>query len=120
MSTSTKPATMAPTSNKGVQQSPSLDEARSTVQRRFVQLALNMGWQLAVVVLVPVIIGAQIDNALNTTSHIFVYIGLALALLGTILVLWRSMQKANSLPVPKLSDEQKQAIKKAYEEEDDK
>lgn len=110
---------MAPTSDKGGQKSPSIEETRSTVQRQFVQMALNMGWQLAVAVLVPVIIGVQIDKALDITSHIFTFIGLAIALIGSIFVMWRSMQKANSLPVPKLSAEQKQAIKKSYEEEDE-
>lgn len=110
---------MAPTSKKGGQNSPSLDQTRSTVQRQFVQMALNMGWQLAVVVLVPVIVGVQIDNALDLTSHAFTFVGLGLALVGSVIVMWRAMQKANSIPVPKLTDEQKRAIKKSYEEEDE-
>ena len=118
MSTSAKPATMPPTSGKGGKNA-SLDESKTTVQRQFVQMALNMGWQLAVVVLIPVAGGAQLDKALNT-NHIFLFIGLALALIGTVLVMWRTMQVANRLPVPKLTDAQKRAIKKSYDEEDNK
>ncbi len=109
---------MPPTSGKGGKKSASLDESRSTVQRQFVQMALNMGWQLAVVVLVPVIGGVYLDRALDT-AHVFTFVGLALALVGTVIVMWRAMQAANSLPVPKLTDEQKRDIKKAYEEDDD-
>jgi hypothetical protein len=45
-------------------------------------------------------------------------VGLAIALLGTILVMRLTMQRANSLPVPKLSAAQKRAIQKQYEEDD--
>jgi hypothetical protein len=116
MSTSVKPATMPPTTGKGGKNA-SLDESKATVQRQFVQMALNMGWQLAVVVLVPVAGGAQLDKALDT-NHVFLFVGLALALLGTVLVMWRTMQAANRLPVPKLTEAQKRAIKKSYDAED--
>lgn len=109
---------MPPTSGKGGENA-SLDKSKATVQRQFVQMALNMGWQLAVVVLIPVAGGAQLDKALDT-NHVFLFIGLALALMGTILVMWRTMQAANRLPVPRLTEAQKRAVKKAYDEEDDK
>jgi uncharacterized membrane protein len=77
----------------------------------------NMSWQLAVVVLVPVIGGVQLDKVLDTSS-VFTFIGLGLALLGSAVVIWRTLQAANRLPVPKLSDAQRRAIQKQYEEED--
>jgi len=84
----------------------------------FVVAALNMSWQLAIVVLVPVIGGVQLDKALKT-SHAFLFVGLVLAALGSIAVMWRSVQMANKIPVPKLSDAQKRAIQKQYEEDDE-
>jgi hypothetical protein len=42
-----------------------------------------------------------------------------IALLASIAVMWRTMQVANRLPVPKLTESQRRAIKKSYEEEDD-
>src|SRR6478735_6781257 len=104
MSTSSKPATLPPTTGKGGQKSASLDEAGATVKRQFVNLALTMMWQLAVVFLVPVVVGAQIDKAQDNGSR-YVYVGLALATVGSVLVMWRAMKVANQMPVPKLNDE---------------
>ena len=77
-----------------------------------------MAWQLAVVVLVPVVGGVYLDKALGS-SFVCTFAGLGVALLGSGVVMWRAMQTANSLPVPKLTDAQRRAIKKSYEEEDD-
>jgi uncharacterized membrane protein len=77
-----------------------------------------MSWQLAVVVLVPVIGGVELDKVFHAT-YVFVIAGLIVAMIGSGAVLWRTMQAANRLPVPKLTDEQKRAIQKSYEEDDD-
>ena len=87
-------------------------------KQAFAITALNMSWQLAIVVLVPVLVGVKLDKVFGT-SYIFTFIGLALALAGSGLVMWRAMQAANRLPVPKLTEKQKRAIRKSYEEEDD-
>lgn len=79
-------------------------------------MAMNMTWQLAIVVLVPVIGGVELDRALDTNAWTFV--GLGVALVGSVMVMWRTVQAANRLPVPKLSSEEKQAIQKRYEEDD--
>jgi hypothetical protein len=83
----------------------------------FVTIALNMSWQLAIVVLVPIIGGVELDKTLKT-SHAFLFVGLVLAVIGSIVVMWRNVQLANKIPVPKLTDAQKRAIKKQYEEDD--
>jgi hypothetical protein len=46
------------------------------------------------------------------------FVGLALALVGSIIVMWRTMQKANHLPVPKLTEAQRRQVQKQYEEDD--
>lgn len=76
-----------------------------------------MSWQLAAVVLIPLIGGVELDKKLHTHS-LYTFIGLGVALVGSVVVLWRTMQAANRLPVPKLTEAQKRAIKKSYEEED--
>src|SRR5580704_15884074 len=83
----------------------------------FVGAALDMSWRLAIVVLLPIVFGAELDKALGVSYLLFV--GLALALVGTVLVMWRTVQVANRLPVPKLTAAQRQAIRKSYEAEDD-
>ena len=77
-----------------------------------------MGWQLAIVVLVPIIGGVQLDKMLDI-SPVLLFVGLGLAVAGTVIVMWATMQKANHLPVPKLTERQRAAIKKSYEEDDD-
>ncbi|HWT55935.1 MAG TPA: AtpZ/AtpI family protein [Candidatus Microsaccharimonas sp.] len=94
-----------------------MSEQSARGRSAFVSLALDMSWQLAVVVLVPMIAGALLDKKFNT-SPTFVLIGLAIAVLGSVAVMWRTLQTANSLPVPKLSAAQKRAVQKQYEEDD--
>lgn len=91
---------------------------KTTQRSQFVVMALNMSWQLAVVIFVPIIGGVHLDKALDT-SYIFTLAGVALGLVGSGLVMWRTLQAANRLPVPKLSAAQKRAIKKQYEAEDE-
>jgi hypothetical protein len=89
---------------------------KSSQRSAFLVMILNMSWQLAVVVLVPVIAGVQLDKKLDTSYITFV--GLAVAFIGAALVMWHTMQTANRLPVPKLTEAQKRAIQKQYEEDD--
>ena len=77
-----------------------------------------MSWQLAVVVLVPIIGGVELGKALGAPTA-WTFAGLAVAFVGSGLVMWRAMQAANKLPVPKLTAEQKREIQKSYEEDDD-
>lgn len=63
-------------------------------------MALDMTWRLAIVVLVPIIGGFQLDKALDT-SPVFFISGFVLAMTGMGLVMWRTVQAANRVPAPK-------------------
>lgn len=76
-----------------------------------------MSWQLAIVVIVPIVVGAQLDKHFHA-GNLWVFVGLALALMMSTAVVWRMVQLANRLPVPKLTAAEKRAIQKSYEEED--
>jgi hypothetical protein len=93
-------------------------EPDTGVRRNFFVYAANLGWQLAVAVLAPVIGGAELDKH-SGGRHLWVFVGLGLAVVASTLVMWRMVRRANRLPVPKLTAEQKRAIRKSYEEEDD-
>jgi F0F1-type ATP synthase assembly protein I len=108
--------TTTPQSEGGNRPDNGIDSSRQKSQ--FVSMALTMGWQLAVAVLVPVIGGVELDKAFDTAPALLLT-GLGVALLASVAVMWRTMQVANRLPVPKLTDAQRRAIKKSYEEEDD-
>lgn len=83
----------------------------------FIVMALNMSWQLALAVFVPIVGGVELDKGLHS-GHTYLFVGLALALIATTFVMWRTVQLANKLPVPKLTAAQKRAIQKQYEEDD--
>jgi len=105
--------------HKALSSAPSVDPQKSALARgQFVAMALTMSWQLAVVVLVPVIAGVEIGKKLGGETA-GVLVGLAIAVLGSIAVMWRTMQTANRLPVPKLTAAQKRAVQKQYEQEDE-
>ncbi len=54
--------------------------------------ALNMSWQLAIVVLVPFVGGFKLDNHFHS-APLWTIIGFVLALAGMSLVVWRQAQQ---------------------------
>lgn len=60
----------------------------------FITSALDMSWRLAVVVLVPIIGGFQLDKWLDLTPLLTIT-GFILAMIGMALVCWRTLQLAN-------------------------
>lgn len=57
--------------------------------------ALDMSWRLAIVVLVPIIGGFELDKHLGTTP-VLTIIGFILAMIGLFLILKRTLADANS------------------------
>jgi F0F1-type ATP synthase assembly protein I len=66
----------------------------------FVGMALDMSWRLALVVLLPIIGGFELDSRLGTTPLITV-VGFLIAMVGFGLVLWRTTQAASQMPETK-------------------
>jgi len=98
--------------------SPVAPEKSAAMRNRAVFMALNMFWQLAVAVLVPLIAAVQIGKHFHAETA-GVIIGLVLAIVASTGVMWRTMRVAASLPVPKLTAAQKRTISKQYEEDDE-
>ena len=65
----------------------------------FMSLALDMSWRLAVVVLVPIIGGFELDQRLETTPALTI-VGFLLAMCGMAIVLWQMMRTVSELPIP--------------------
>lgn len=107
----------APYQESAKSKNKSLAAMSSNQRSLFLTLALNMSWQLALAVLVPIVGGVELDKKLHM-HNVLLFVGLALAVLLSTVVMWRAMQTANNLPTPKLTEAQKRAVKKAYEEED--
>jgi F0F1-type ATP synthase assembly protein I len=66
----------------------------------FAAMAMDMSWRLALAVLVPIIGGYQLDSRLGTTPMITL-LGFVVAMAAAGLVMWRTMQVANKMPVPR-------------------
>jgi F0F1-type ATP synthase assembly protein I len=67
---------------------------------QFTGMALDMSWKLAIVVLVPIIGGYEIDSHAGTTPVVTI-IGFLLAMLGVGYVMWQTLQSANRANLPK-------------------
>lgn len=63
----------------------------SNPKRDFYLAATNMSWQLAIVVLVPVIGGFKIDEHFDSLPF-WTFIGFILAIVGMTVVVWRQLQ----------------------------
>lgn len=61
----------------------------------FVTAALDMSWRLAIVVLVPIIGGFELDKRLNTTPALSI-LGFLLAGAGVAIVLKQMLQQLES------------------------
>jgi F0F1-type ATP synthase assembly protein I len=65
----------------------------------FMSMALDMSWRLAIVVLVPIIGGFELDKHLHTTPLLTI-VGFILAMAGMAFVMWQTLQAANRLSLP--------------------
>jgi len=90
MSNSKKPAAK-PTSYQNVSKTgaaPSSQQAR----QQFFAAALTMSWQLAVVVIVPLLIGSWLDSRFKT-APVYTFVGFIVAIVGSAFVVRAQLQK---------------------------
>lgn len=66
-------------------------EVFSDPRGQFIAAAMTMSWQLAIVVLVPIIGGFELDKKLNM-APLLTIVGFVLAMIGMGSVVWRQMQ----------------------------
>ncbi len=77
----------------GEQQKPQIDANKVAAARsEFFAATLNMSWQLALVVLVPIIGGVQLDKLIDSAPA-FLFVGFVMAMVGTGLVVWKQLQQ---------------------------
>lgn len=58
----------------------------------FIGSAISMSWQLAIVVLVPIIGGFKLDQHLNS-SPLWTIVGFVIAMLGTFAIMYRALHE---------------------------
>lgn len=93
----------APVAQDGIERSLAVFAAR----QQFVSAAMNMGWQLAGVVLIPIIIGVQLDKHFGTAPS-YTLTALVIAIGGAVMVVSRILKQVkqeqlnNESPVAEL------------------
>ena len=115
MTLTLKPAIYAPTSAKGVQ-APSSSHLRKSSNSRpnLVTAAANLSIQLAVVFLVFVVAGHELDVHLHTLP-VWTAVGFVLAISGMALVVWRQVR----LVSPKITQADIDRAKQIRDQEED-
>jgi F0F1-type ATP synthase assembly protein I len=76
-----------------------LSDRAAADRATFLAAATSMSWQLAIVVLVPILGGFKLDEVLDW-SPVLTIAGFVLAMIGMGLVVWRQLQ-LNSPPITK-------------------
>ena len=64
----------------------------SSLIAEFFSTTLNMSWQLAIIVLVPILGGFELDRKLRT-QPLLTIVGFVLAIAGGAVVVWRQFQR---------------------------
>jgi F0F1-type ATP synthase assembly protein I len=89
------PVTTQSSSGKAKEQP--ADLSSYDVQRLFFSMGVDMSWRLALGVLIPIIGGAELDKVFKT-SPVLLFIGLALAVVGAVITIRRTLSLANQNP----------------------
>lgn len=90
MSKTTEPVSK-PTSSKGGSKTDLPAGQAASARQAFMVAAANMSWQLAIVVLVPIVGGFKLDGVFTTTPLLTI-IGFVVAIIGMAAVVWRQLQ----------------------------
>ena len=90
MSKTTKPVGKPTSGRSNLETDLELGKVNSARQE-FFAAAANMSWQLAIVVLVPVICGYKLDEHFNSLP-LWTITGFVVAMLGMAAVVWRQLQ----------------------------
>jgi F0F1-type ATP synthase assembly protein I len=83
-------------SPKQEQQRPDSVVGNDSSSAVFISLALDMSWRLAIVVLVPIVGGFELDKKLNS-SPLLTIVGFLLAMAGMALIMMRTLKEANKI-----------------------
>lgn len=88
------PTIVSTSSQGGISPDPVNAEDVALHRQLFISSALSMSWQMAVVVLVPVISGVKLDQHFKTGSLLTI-VGLIVAVVGMFIVVYKAFKTAN-------------------------
>ena len=64
-------------------------------KQQFISATFNMGWRLAITVVVPIVVGVKIDDHFRTSPS-FTLVGLMLAVVAGSAAVWTTVKQVNS------------------------
>ncbi|HEY4964646.1 MAG TPA: hypothetical protein VIH90_08210 [Candidatus Saccharimonadales bacterium] len=84
-------------SPRGLKQTKGVDTG-SNPTSVFISMVLDMTWRLALVVIIPIVLGSYLDTHFKK-NYTFVLLGLLLALVGAVSVIYQSYKGANKFSI---------------------
>lgn len=75
------------------------DPENIAMRSAFRGAAIGMSWQLAIIVLLPILGGYKLDATYGSTP-LWTLVGLCLALVGSVLVIRRALSSVNNFSIP--------------------
>ena len=110
-----KQAAAHTTTNEGNRTRHSSEPSKNSDPRQtFIMAALNMSWQLAIVVLVPILLGFKLDKHLDSLP-LWTGIGFIVAMAGMAVVVWRQLKMFS----PKITQADIDKAKRLRDQEED-
>jgi len=76
---------------------------QTNILAEFFSATLTMSWQLALIVLIPIVGGFELDRKFHTKPLLTV-LGFVLALVGVSAIIWRQYRIVSSLPVSRTKE----------------
>ncbi len=86
--------------------------AAATAKRQFLMASSNMGWRLAVTVVVPIVGGVKLDDYFNSHPS-FTLLGLMLAAVAGCTAVWATIKEINRQQSEDDSESAKEEVKNA-------
>lgn len=65
-----------------------------TARSQFLSATLNMGWRLAITVVIPIVLGVKLDERFNTAPSLTL-LGLFIATTAGCMAVWSTIQEIN-------------------------
>lgn len=65
-------------------------------KQQFVGATLNMGWRMALTVVIPIVVGVKVDQRFDTSPS-WTLVGLMLAAFGACVAVWDTVKEVNQI-----------------------
>lgn len=85
--------------------------SKALAAQQFMGASLNMGWRLAITVVVPIVAGVKIDDHFHTSPS-YTLVGVMLAAVAGSVAVWSTIKQVNKEQADEEASEEKQVKRK--------